>query len=47
MRLAKPVPIPEAWTVQLGSFTQKEKADKLIQQLRVKGFTAYRLERRR
>ena len=36
-----PLAAPQAWTVQLASFWQKEHADKLLARLKKQGFTAY------
>jgi len=36
-----PVDTPEAWVIQLGSFSDKSNADRLIKKLRKKGFEAY------
>lgn len=38
---AKQVAIADAWTIQLGSFGEKDNAEKLVKQLRKSGFTAY------
>lgn len=42
--IKKPPPLPpaaEAWSVQLGAFSAKSNAQKLMQQLQARGFTAY------
>lgn len=41
IKKTKLVDLHNAWAVQIGSFAQKNNADKLVQQLRSKGFAAY------
>jgi len=45
---APPATAPEqpAWAVQLGAFSSREKAEKLVAELRVRGFAAFVLEYR-
>jgi DedD protein len=38
---AKAVAMPEAWIIQLASFSEKSHAEKLVTKLREKGFAAY------
>lgn len=38
---AKAAELANAWSVQLGSFSQKENAEKLVKELRSKGYAAY------
>jgi DedD protein len=42
--IIKTVPLTGAWVVQLGSFSDKTNVQKLIKQLRAKGFAAYTRE---
>ncbi len=37
----KPVSVPNAWAIQLGSFSDKLNAEKLVKKLQNSGFTAY------
>jgi len=37
----QPLPARDSWSVQLGSFSRKANADKLVHQLKARGFSAY------
>jgi DedD protein len=39
--VTQPLPTRDSWSVQLGSFSSKANADKLVHQLKARGFSAY------
>ena len=39
--ISKPRPVPDAWVVQVGSFSKRNNADVLTDKLRAAGYTAF------